>query len=86
MCLIHTVIHNPLDLAVEDELIATNPATGMGKYNRRRPESEEPMPPFSERELDHFLDTVQIHWQDHYPLFFTLARTGLRVGEALGLN
>lgn len=61
MCLIHTVIHNPLDLAVEDELIATNPATGMGKYNRRRPESEEPMPPFSERELDHFLDTVQIH-------------------------
>jgi len=84
--LIHTVCHSPLELAVEDELIATNPARGMGKYNRRRPESDEPMKPFSERELDQFLDTVEDHWSDYHPLFFTLARTGLRVGEGLGLN
>lgn len=33
-----------------------------------------------------FLEAVQAHAPRYYPLFLTLLRTGLRMGEALGLQ
>jgi integrase len=37
-------------------------------------------------ELKLLLDAVQAHYPDHYPLFLLLARTGMRIGEALALE
>jgi integrase len=44
------------------------------------------MDPLSASELQHLLDTVQKQFPQHYTLFLLLARTGLRIGEALALQ
>jgi len=36
--------------------------------------------------LETLLKTVESLYSDHYPLFLLLARTGVRIGEALGLR
>jgi integrase len=42
--------------------------------------------PLSANELKLLLDKVQKRYSEHYPLFLLLARTGVRIGEALGLR
>ncbi len=42
--------------------------------------------PLSKEGLSLLLVTVQEHFPEHYPLFLLLARTGVRTGEALGLQ
>ena len=42
--------------------------------------------PLSQKELKLLLDKVQKHYTEYYPLFLLLARTGIRIGEALGLQ
>ena len=42
--------------------------------------------PLSRKELKRLLDTVKVYYPKHYPLFLFLARTGCRIGEALGLK
>jgi integrase len=42
--------------------------------------------PLSKEELRLLLDTAQKHFPADYPLFLLLARTGVRIGEALGLQ
>ena len=32
------------------------------------------------------LDSVEAHFREHHPLFLLLARTGMRIGEALALQ
>ena len=44
------------------------------------------MDPFNRQELSIFLNTVKDHFPKHFPLVLTLARTGMRLGEALGLQ
>jgi integrase len=38
------------------------------------------------KELDKLLKKVQRHYSNHYTLFLLLARTGMRIGEALSLQ
>ncbi len=42
--------------------------------------------PLTLKELKLLNDKVQEHFSEHYPLFLLLARTGVRIGEALGLR
>jgi len=42
--------------------------------------------PFTEEELNTFCVTVEQRWAFYYPLFFTLSKTGIRVGEAMALD
>jgi len=71
--------------AVEDALVKANPASKMGKFYKDTRGKEE-IHPFTREELSLLLDTVQEHFAPYYPVFLTLARTGMRLGEALGLN
>lgn len=79
------VISGVLNKAVDDEVIPRNPAHRLGKLAEVK-DPTEIADPLEKEELKLLLDTVQTHYPDHYPLFLLLARTGLRIGEALALQ
>jgi integrase len=90
-----------LSEAVDDGHIGANPASKLGKLFRS-PEFTDgnvcrAVNPLSREELTHLLTTAQtraveragktIHpYRDHYPFLLLLARTGLRLGEAVALK
>jgi integrase len=74
-----------LNHAVEDELLTTNPATRVGRFNKRPAERRQNIDPLTREELRLFLDTAR-QFPRHYPFFLLLSRTGLRLGEALALQ
>ncbi|MBI3455457.1 MAG: site-specific integrase [Candidatus Rokubacteria bacterium] len=74
-----------LNAAVEDGLILGNPAARAGKFAGRAGSSRE-VEAFSAEELSTLLATAERDWPEAYPLVLTLARTGLRIGEALTLQ
>ena len=74
-----------LNLAVDDEILPTNPAHNVGKiFKRQNPKPK--IDPFNTGELAILLGSYQIHFPRPYPLILTLARTGIRFGEGLGLQ
>jgi len=74
-----------LGLAIDDEIIQTNPAHNVGKlYKRQDPKLK--VVPFDRNELAIILNTFRIHSPRLYPLILTLTRTGIRFGEGLGLQ
>jgi integrase len=88
----HGALHLMLNHAVESELIASNPASGLGKQMRLLPapgERAARIKAMDREQLDAFLQTMQdpARPRDHryYAFFLTLARTGLRLGEAFAL-
>jgi integrase len=76
-----------LHAAFEAGLIPGNPAIRLGRF-LRRPGDEEVriIDPFSAAELTTLLATAEQQMPESYPLILTLARTGLRMGEALALK
>jgi integrase len=92
------VLSTILSEAVEDELIPSNPVlqrrkrrAGANRHAKRR------VDPLTREELTHLLDTCQNHSEQQdgrtvypfrafYPFFLTLARTGMRLGEAIALR
>lgn len=79
------VISGVLNLAVDDEVLPTNPAHNIGKiFKKQNPKPK--IDPFNVDELATLLDTYQIHFPRHFPMTLTLSRTGIRFGEALGLQ
>ncbi len=81
---IKNVISGVFNKALDDEAIQANPALNLGKIIPRKSSSE--IKPLTKKELKLLLDTVQKHYPKHYCLFLLLARTGMRIGEALGLK
>jgi integrase len=77
--------------AIEDGLTAMNPAIAMSRRAGKRADSfnvaerQKAIRPLSEIELAQFLAAGQQD-ADYYPLFLTLARAGLRPGEAFALK
>ena len=86
-----TVVHmrkclsGVFNVAVDDEVIPANPAQGLGKFLKPKDRKED-INPLTPEELTKLLDTVQEHFPEHYTLFLLLARTGMRIGEALALQ
>ena len=73
--------------AVEDGLILVNPAARLDRFLNAKDQSlSNEISPYSAKELEIYLETVRSHFAEHFPMFLTLARTGLRLGEALGLQ
>jgi integrase len=72
-------------VAVEDQLMSANPAARLGKFFTRSGESQE-IEIFTRSELTTLLETAEREMLDAYPIVLTLARTGLRIGEALTLQ
>ena len=73
-----------LSEAVDDEHILANPATGVRKVIGKNDAPE--ISPLTAVELNHLLETVSEKVPSHYALFLLLARTGMRIGEALSLQ
>lgn len=74
-----------LNQALEDGLVRSNPAFRVLK--RSRFEREKKVADFlSRQELAHLLATCQRQYPKHYPFVLLLARTGLRIGEAVALQ
>jgi integrase len=89
--IIQALLHNVLEEAVEDEVLAANPATRRSRSRLLRltpsaGEREERMRAFTREELRRFLSAVLKKDPRFHPLLFTLARTGMRLGEALALR
>jgi integrase len=72
--------------AMDDGVLATSPATCLGKLNKKPAERRQDTNPLTREELQLYLDTAREYFPHTYPFFLTLARTGLRLGEALALQ
>lgn len=72
--------------AVEDELLVKNPAARVGKFNQKPAAQRQNINPLTRAELKLYLDTARQQHARYYPFLLTLARAGLRLGEALALQ
>ena len=79
------VLRACLTAAVEDGAIAGNPAARLGRFAGRSGDVRE-LEIFSVEDLGRLLATAERDVPEGYPLLLTLARTGLRIGEALTLR
>jgi integrase len=74
-----------LSHAVEDGLLAVNPALKPGKFlpggSKRKA-----INPYTREEVAHFLEAARVRIPRYYPLFLCAVRTGLREGELLALQ
>ena len=79
------VIRTILNGAIEDGIISANPAGKLGKFIPRDGDHFE-VSPLTREELERFLAAALEICPEQYSLFLTLARTGMRLGEVLGLR
>jgi integrase len=87
--LIHATIRAMLNAAVDDGVILANPANKLGKILRlvrSKSARQEEIKALDRAQVTVFLATTLETTPRLYPLFLTLARTGLRIGEALALQ
>ena len=82
---IKNTISGVLNLALDDEVILSNPGHNIGKIFKKQ-QSKLIIEPCTQEELKELLDTAKINFPKHYPMFLTLARTGIRLGECTGLQ
>ncbi len=86
---IHTVLHQVLEIAVEDEYMYINPANNalkeLKKAHNNEVEKRRALTVSQQRIFEEYLakDEQYKHWQ---PVFTTLLYTGMRVGEITGLR
>ena len=86
---VHTVLHQVLDMAVDDDYIRSNPSDGVLKELKQshifKTEKRRGLTKPEQELLLNFLKNHHIynHW---YPIFAVMVGTGLRVGELAGLR
>jgi integrase len=85
-CLILDVINGPLNHAIDDELISSNPLIGIMKRMDLKDNRNEKVDPLNKEETMLFLSTCMEHYPEHQPFFLTAFRTGMRLGELLALE
>jgi integrase len=86
VCLIRDVIGGPLSFAVDEEKIPVNPANRITKKLRLRRDRKIEIEPLTKEEVSIFLETCREHAPEHHPFFMTAFRSGMRLGELLGLR
>jgi integrase len=75
-----------LNSAVEDGIIAANPAKRLSKFYKSVPIVHEEIQPLTHEEVQDFLQTTLQCSPDNYPLFLSAIHTGMRSGELAGLQ
>lgn len=86
---IHTVLHQVLDMAVDDSYIRVNPSNNVLKeLKQSHIFKTEKRKALTKSQQDLLLDFLKTHhtYSHWYPIFAVLLGTGLRVGEATGLR
>jgi len=87
--LIHATLRAMLNSAIDDGVIYHNPADKLGRQLRLSStpsERESEIKAFDRNQLRNFLEAGQTKEPAYYALFFTMARSGLRLGEAFALR
>jgi integrase len=82
--LVLSVLRTILQAALDDEIVETNAASRPSRYLVRTMPRTRPALMGAQCRL--VLDAVQVVAPHMFALFLTLARTGIRVGEALGME
>ena len=76
-----------LGQAVEDGVIPSNPCQRLGKLlPPSSPDAEAEIEVFTPRELTRLVAVAEQDFPENYAFVLTLARTGIRLGEAVGLE
>ena len=83
--LILTALRAVLSAAVEDKLIDSNPASKVGKFNKRE-RGQNKAQAMTAEEAHAFLNACVEICPDYYTLFFTALRSGLRKSELIALK
>ena len=86
ICLIRDVISGAMGYAVEDEIIPGNPVSGILKRLKLERNKRITVVPMSEQEVELFLGTCYRHFREYGEFFLCAFRTGMRLGELLGLK
>ncbi len=81
---IQIVISSVFTHAYEDEIIKAHPAQRMGKYIGKQ-DCRANVKPLTSDQARHFLETCREQRPQWYPLVLCAFRTGLRLGELMGL-
>jgi len=89
--LIAATLGTMLSAAVDDGLLRTNPIAGLRRKlrvlrGRDRGGASDPVKAMTDEQLATFLETARTRLPAFYPLALLLARSGLRLGEALALR
>lgn len=75
-----------LSQAVEDELLPANPALRLGRYLRRGDEPRPEIHPLTREEAARLVAVALVSFPRWHSLLLCALRTGLRLGELLGLQ
>ncbi len=82
----HATLRALLEEAVESGIVPVNVARRAGKFIKGKADRGEKIQFFTRDELALFLETAKTEAMAYYPMFLCLARTGVRIGEAIGLQ
>jgi integrase len=85
---IYKTLHTILQQAVDDQVLTVNPASRMGKLLSEKSTGRkvDAQDPFTSGELHRYLEAARAHYPEHTVFSLLLGRTGMRLGEALGLH
>jgi integrase len=87
--ILHATLRALLGAAVDDGVISVNPAEKLGRHLRLvmpKAVRQEEIKAMTREQRQLFLTTAARETPGYYPLFLTLAGTGMRLGEALALQ
>jgi len=79
------VLRAMLQEAVNEGILAVNPVMKLGKFYRSARKVKEKIDPFTIEELHLIEDKCREKFPEHYPFILSMARTGMRIGEATAL-
>jgi len=85
VALVKDVVSGPFGMAVDDEIVQSNPTTGILRRMNLSRRKQAPRDVLNQEEVDLFLATCREHERPYYSMFLTAFRTGLRLGELVGL-
>jgi integrase len=87
--IIHATLRAMLNAAIEDGVLVRNPADRLGKSLRlvpTRQQAGEEVKALTSSQLDAFLGAAEREAVLYFPIFYTMAKTGMRLGEAVALR
>ena len=87
--ILYATLRTLLNAAIDDGVIAANPAARLGRHFRLVPAvatRQEEIKAMTREQLSAFLAAAAVRDGRWHPLWFCLARAGLRLGEALALE
>lgn len=80
------VLRVMLQEAVNEGLLAVNPVMKLGKFYRSAKKVKEKIDPFTIDELHEIEAKCREKFPERYPFVLCMARTGMRIGEAIALQ